>query len=72
VTKCFLSYVYAIAVLTLSGASVVPAFGTTIRVSPDGPISSVTEAVNSASPGDTISVEGGVYHERIVVDKTLT
>lgn len=70
-TKCFFLYVYAIAVLTLSGASVVPAFGTTIRVSPNGPIKSVTEAVNSASPGDTISVEGGVYHERIVVDKTL-
>lgn len=71
-TKCFLSYLYAIAVLTLSGASVVPAFGTTIRVSPDGPVSSIAEAINSASPGDTISVEGGVYHERIVVDKTLS
>lgn len=70
-TKSFLLCAYSIAVLALSGASIVPAFGKTIRVSPDGPVRSLAEAVNSASPGDTISVEGGVYHERLVIDKTL-
>ena len=43
----------------------------TIIVSPSGPLRSVGEAIKSASPGDTISVESGVYHERLVIDKTL-
>ena len=43
----------------------------TIQVSPAGPLRSVAEAIKSASSGDTIRVTGGVYHERLVIDKTL-
>lgn len=47
--------------------------GKTLRVSPDGPLRTISEAVASASPGDEIIVDGpGVYNERVVVDKPLT
>lgn len=47
--------------------------GKTVRVSPDGPLRTISEAVASASPGDEIIVEGpGVYKEHVVVDKPLT
>ena len=49
------------------------AAGKTIRVSPGGPLRSISGAIASASPGDEIIVEGpGVYKEHIVVDKPLT
>lgn len=69
--KYFLLRVSAIAILTLSGVSLVSALEKTIQVSPAGPLRSVAEAIKSASPGDTIRVTGGVYHERLVIDKTL-
>ncbi len=31
----------------------------------------IQEAINAASPGDTIFVEAGTYYEHVVVDKTL-
>lgn len=34
--------------------------------------SSMQEAINNASPGDTILVSSGTYYEHIVVNKTLT
>ena len=34
--------------------------------------SGVQDAVNAASPGDTIEVQSGVYHEALVVNKSLT
>lgn len=47
--------------------------GKTVRVSPDGPLRTISEAIASASPGDEIIVEGpGVYIEHVVVDKPLT
>ncbi len=49
------------------------AAGKTVRVSPGGPLRSISEAIASASPGGEIIVEGpGVYKEHIVVDKPLT
>lgn len=46
--------------------------GKTLRVSPGGPLQTISEAVKAASPGDTVIVEKGVYNEKVVVDKTLT
>jgi nitrous oxidase accessory protein len=42
-------------------------------VSPDGPVTSIQEAVNMASPGDHIRVQAGVYVEsNIMIDKQVT
>lgn len=72
-TRYFLLRIFipALAFLILCGAPLAEAIEKTIRVSPDGPVRSIGEAINSASPGDTISVDGGVYRERPVVYKTL-
>lgn len=40
-------------------------------VSPDGPFTSISQAIVSANSGDTIKVIGGTYNEHVVVDKTL-
>ena len=44
---------------------------TTWTVDDDGPadFSTIQEAIDAASPGDTIYVEAGTYYENIVVDK---
>jgi len=43
---------------------------TTIRVPEDYP--AIQEAINAATPGDTISVSNGTYYEHITVNKSLT
>ncbi len=44
---------------------------TTLRVSPEGPYTSISLAIASANNGDTIEVKGGTYNEHIIVDKSL-
>ena len=44
----------------------------TWTVRPDGPISAVSAAVDSARPGDTVRVLPGRYRERVVVDRPVT
>jgi len=46
----------------------------TWTVDDDGPadFSSIQEAINAASPGDTIYVENGTYYENVEVNKTLS
>jgi parallel beta-helix repeat protein len=46
------------------------AAASTLRVPTEFP--TIQAALDSASPGDTIFVYNGTYHERILVDKTLT
>lgn len=41
-----------------------------IRVPEDYPL--IQWAINAANPGDTIKVASGTYHERIVVNKTIS
>ena len=43
---------------------------TTIRVPDDYP--TIQEAIDAASPGDTIQVAAGAYYERVTVNKTVT
>ena len=51
----------------------VPQIQAQITVSPDGPASSISEAVEQASHGDHIIVEPGTYVEHdIIIDKKLT
>lgn len=40
-------------------------------VSPDGPYTSISSALEAASDGDTIEVNGGIYNEHIEIDKPL-
>jgi len=68
VTRYILLLISAIAALALSSA---PAGSATIRVSPEGPYRTITEAINAASSGDTISVGAGTYKEKLVMEKTL-
>lgn len=49
-------------------AVAVPVFGHTIVVSPNGPITTISEAVRTAVAGDTIEVRPGTYHENVLLD----
>ncbi|HOS83245.1 MAG TPA: hypothetical protein PK445_11025, partial [Methanolinea sp.] len=52
---------------------VMPAMAETWTVCPSGcNFTTIQEAINAASEGDTILVMAGEYHEHIVVNKTLT
>jgi nitrous oxidase accessory protein len=57
-----------ILVLCLASTS----FGRVIKVSPSGPLVSVSEAVRRSAAGDTVLVYPGVYYEKgLVVDKPI-
>jgi len=45
---------------------------TVLTVSPDGPYTSISQAIASAKNGDTIEVLGRSYPEHIIIDKTLS
>jgi nitrous oxidase accessory protein len=65
IEKCFIaSVIFFLPVFQVFGQ---------ITVSPDGPVSSIQEAINLAEPGDIIDVEPGLYAENnIEINKTLT
>jgi len=46
------------------------AFGTVLRVPEDYP--TIQAAINAAAPGATIWIAPGVYHESLVINKTIT
>jgi cysteine-rich repeat protein len=46
--------------------------GAQLACGPTGPFRTIQEAVNAMAPGDTVSVRGGVYRERIVVSRGCT
>ncbi|AFQ45305.1 nitrous oxide reductase family maturation protein NosD [Desulfosporosinus meridiei] len=48
-----------------------PVQAQTIEVSPTGPISSITEAIAKAAPGDEITVHPGVYQGPLLIDKRV-
>ena len=47
-----------------------PAPTTALRVTPDGPYTTIQRALEDAVPGDTIVVDGGVY-PNLVIDKSV-
>jgi len=63
----------AIALVLLTSATSRAQTPGTVIVSPDGPLSSVAEAVRLAPAGSTIVVRAGTYREKaIVIDRPLT
>lgn len=72
VTISYLIFLCLLALVTPEAVCSEAAPGKTLRVSPGGPLRTISEAVKAASAGDTVIVEKGVYGERVVVDKTLT
>jgi nitrous oxidase accessory protein len=62
-------YVYAFILFTASG--VASANSITHYVSPGGELNSISMAVQLANEGDTISVDGGSYNEKIVLNKSI-
>jgi len=46
------------------------AFGHTVRVPED--FQTVQEAINAATAGDTVWIAPGIYHESIIINKTVT
>ncbi|MBI4228873.1 MAG: right-handed parallel beta-helix repeat-containing protein, partial [Deltaproteobacteria bacterium] len=63
----FVSALVILAAMTISSAG----SAATHIVSSSGFINSISKAIELATDGDTIKVEGGVYKERIVVDKSI-
>lgn len=48
-----------------------PVFARTLTVSPNGPITSISEAVLKAAAGDTVEVRGGLYNENVLLDRAV-
>ncbi len=51
---------------------IVPASAAALTVGPSEQYKTITDAVNAAQPGDTITVSPGTYTENVVVAKSLT
>ena len=58
-------------VITLCLAMAEPLCARTIVVSPAGPTTSITRAVQAASDGDIIEVHPGTYAENVVLDRSV-
>ena len=65
------NYILVLTLLTAISALEVMSAETVHTVSPKGPFTSISLAIESAKSGDTIEVNGGTYNEHIIVDKTL-
>jgi nitrous oxidase accessory protein NosD len=46
--------------------------GAALNVSSGGQYKSITEAINAAQPGDTITISAGTYTENVIVTKSVT
>ena len=64
-------YISVLVFLTAISASIAVSAESVHTVSPKGPFTSISLAIESAKNGDTIEVYDGTYNEHIIVDKTL-
>jgi len=64
-------YISVLVFLTAISASIAVSAESVHTVSPKGPFTSISLAIESAKNGDTIEVYGGTYNEHLIVDKTL-
>jgi len=63
---------FVAAALILYAALAVPASAADITVGAHGQFKTIQQAVDAATPGDTVSVAPGTYAENVVVNKPLT
>ncbi len=68
-TTCTKTGVALLALMLTVGAA--GGLAATLKVSPEGPLPSIGEAIRRAAPGDTIRVEAGTYDGNLVIDKQL-
>ncbi len=60
-------------VASLAQLASVPAFAATrLVVSPQGPYTTISDALRDARDGDTIEVRGGTYRGNLVIEKSVT
>ena len=62
----------ALPTLLAVGCVIVPARAETLRVGGPGGLPTISRALEIASPGDTIVVASGEYHENLIIDKTVS
>ena len=69
--RAYRPLVLALAALLAVLACCLPAGAATVTVGPTGNYTAVQEAIDHASPGDTIRIQPGTYREAIEVNKPL-
>ncbi|MGZ4903727.1 MAG: right-handed parallel beta-helix repeat-containing protein [Halobacteriota archaeon] len=72
VKSAFNSLSLATVVLILIAAIAVPASAAPLTVGPSEQYKTITEAVNAAQPGDTITISPGTYVENVAITKPIT
>ncbi|MGZ4918099.1 MAG: right-handed parallel beta-helix repeat-containing protein [Halobacteriota archaeon] len=72
VKPAFKSLSLAAVVLILFASIALPASAASLTVGPSGQYKTITDAVNAAQPGDTITLDPGTYVENVTITKPLT
>jgi nitrous oxidase accessory protein len=62
----------ALLLAALLGGAALPLARADAQVAPSEPAGSLHQRIEEAAPGDTIFIDGGVFNERIVIDKAVS
>ena len=65
-------WIISVTILALCLVGTASATNWSVDGSGDADFTGIQEAINKAKEGDTIIVYSGVYHENVVVDKSVT